>query len=314
MIPSARVVVYGGDAIVTSVVALGFEPVSDRPDIAIVDARDQDALTRAGSLPADLPRIFVVAAAQHGLIAALGVDPARVIDRSEPTTLGPAIAAALPRHRRSPTRLIVVTSVRGGVGRTLLAANLASRLAPRLRVFLVDATGTGAAGWWLRCAAPPWSSLEGLVEELSADQLSVLAEEIADGLRVVGGASTPPSEALLVATARTASGISDLVIVDAPLDVDRLTRGVGAVADRTLLLAYDDPLSLAAVEVHPPSDDLWLIASQSRRPRLGGRDTFRALPRDEAAVASALERRGRVGGQLGHAYDDLADLLAIDAS
>ena len=314
MIPSARVAVYGGAELVASVVALGFESVADGPDIAIVDARDQDALARAGSLPVDLPRIFVVEAAQHGLIAALGVDPARVIERCEPTTLGPAITAALPQHRRSPTRVIVVTSVRGGVGRTLLVANLATRLAPKLRVFVVDATGTGAAGWWLRCEARPWSALEGLAEELSADQLSVLAEEIADGIHVVGGASVPPTEALLATTTRTATQVADLVIVDAPLDVDRLTRSVGAVADRTLLLAYDDPLSLVAIQAHAPSDDLWLIASQSRRPRLGQLDTFRALPRDEAAVASALERRGRVGGQLGRAYDDLAELCSIDAS
>ncbi len=265
-------------------------------------------------MPAALPRIFVVEAAQHGLIAALGIDPARVIEGCEAAALGPAIVAALPQHRRSPTRVIVVTSVRGGVGRTLLATNLAARLAPKLRVILIDATGTGAAGWWLRCTAQPWSALEGLVEELSPDQLSVLAEELPDGIRVVGGASMPPSQALLVATTRTATAIADLVIVDAPLDVDRLTRDVRAVADRTLLLAYDDPMSLTSVQAHTPSDDLWLIASQSRRPRLGQIDAFRALPRDEASVAAALERRARIGGQLGRAYDDLAELLSIDAS
>jgi hypothetical protein len=314
MIPSARVAVYGGPELVASVVALGFESVAEAPDIVVVDARDRDALARAGSVPPPLPRIFVVDAAQHGLIAALGVDPARVIEQCAPTILGPAITAALPRRRRSPTRVMVVTSVRGGVGRTLLVTNLATRLAPKLRTCVVDATGTGAAAWWLGCEARPWSALEGLVEELSADQLSVLAEEVADGLRVVGGASAPPSEALLLAATRTATAIADLVIIDAPLAVDRLTRGVEAIADRTLLLAYDDPLSLAAISAFTPSDDMWLIASQSRRPRLGQVDAFRALPRDESAVASAVERRGRVGGQLGRAYDDLADLLSIDAS
>jgi hypothetical protein len=314
MISSARVAIYGGPDVVASVVALGFEPVADGADIAVVDARDEESLPRAASLPPGTPRIFIIDAAQHGLIAALGVDPACVVERCEPTSLGPAITAALPERRRAPTRVIVVTSVRGGVGRTLLVTNLATRLAPKLRVCVVDGTGTGAAAWWLGREARPWSALEGLVEELSADQLRVLAEEIADGLRVVGGGSIAPSEALLLATTRTAKTLADLVIVDAPLAADRLTHASRSIADRTLLLAYDDPFSLAAVHALTRSDDLWLIASQSRRPRLGETDAFRALPRDEPAVALAMQKRGRVGGQLGRAYDDLAELLSIDAS
>jgi len=314
VISSARVVVYGGPDLLASIVALGFEAVPEGADIAVVDARDQESLARAGSLPPGMPRIFVIEATQHGLIAALGVDPACVVDRCEPTSLGPAITAALPQRRRASTRVIVVTSVRGGVGRTLLVTNLATRLAPKLRVCVIDATGTGAAAWWLGREARPWSALEGLVDELSAEQLSVLAEEVADGLRVVGGASMAPSEASLVATTRTATTLADVVIVDAPLVVDRLTHAARSIADRTLLLAYDEPFSVAAVQSIAPSDDTWLIASQSRRPRLGHADAFRALPRDEAAIAFALQRRGRVGGQLGRAYDDLAELLSIDAS
>ncbi|HLQ04975.1 MAG TPA: hypothetical protein VK197_04895, partial [Verrucomicrobiae bacterium] len=101
---------------------------------------------------------------------------------------------------------------------------------------------------------------------------------------------------------------------DAPLIVDYLTRQACAIADRTILLAYEDPLSLAAIAGLAPSEDLWLIASQSRLPRLGQRDAFRSLPRDESAVAAVLERRQRIGGRLGRAYDELAELLLIDAS
>jgi hypothetical protein len=48
--------------------------------------------------------------------------------------------------------------------------------------------------------------------------------------------------------------------------------------------------------------------------RIGDHAAFRALPRDEAAVSAALSGRRAVGGALGRAYDELADLMALDAS
>jgi hypothetical protein len=261
-----------------------------------------------------MPRIFVVGADQRELVAALGVDASRLVVGCEAALLGPSIAGALPVRHRSATRVLIVTAIRGASGRTLLASNLATRLAPRRRVCVIDATGTGAAAWWLRADARPWPALEGLADELSSDQLSVLAEEVAPGLRVVGGASVAPSGTLLAAAIRAAASLDDLVIVDAPLMVDQLTHLVRATADRTILLGYDDPLSLAALDGCALSEEVWLIASQSRTPRLGERDAFRALPRDESAVATALERRQTVGGHLGRAYDELAELLLIDAS
>jgi hypothetical protein len=43
-------------------------------------------------------------------------------------------------------------------------------------------------------------------------------------------------------------------------------------------------------------------------------EAFRILPRDEAAVADGLATRGRIDGVLGRAYDELAELIGIDAS
>ncbi len=59
---------------------------------------------------------------------------------------------------------------------------------------------------------------------------------------------------------------------------------------------------------------MWLMASQSRTPKIGERAAFRALPRDEAAVGAALSGRSAVGGALGRAYHELAELIALDAS
>ncbi len=299
MISSARVAVFGPDGLRESVVALGFEPAAaHQAEIAVIDMRDADALLGAASLPLTLPRVFIASASERGMIAALGIDPARVVESSEPARLGPVVMSALPTRRRSATHVALVTSLRGGVGRTLLATNLAVRLASRMRVCLVDATGTGAAAWWLNTPARAWSSLEGLVDELSADQLSVLAEEVGSSLRLVGGPSIAPS----------------LVIIDAPIAAERLTQDALALADRVMLVTYDDLFSVAAVDAFSPADDVWLIASQSRAARLGTRAIFRTLPRDEPAVAAALGSRERMRGQLGRAYDDLAELLLIDAS
>ncbi len=315
MISSARVAVFGPDGLRESVVALGFEPAAaHQAEIAVIDMRDADALLGAASLPLTLPRVFIASASERGMIAALGIDPARVVESSEPARLGPVVMSALPTRRRSATHVALVTSLRGGVGRTLLATNLAVRLASRMRVCLVDATGTGAAAWWLNTPARAWSSLEGLVDELSADQLSVLAEEVGSGLRLVGGPSIAPSVALLAATTRVATTLDDLVIIDAPIAAERLTQDALALADRVMLVTYDDLLSVAAVDAFSPADDVWLIASQSRAARLGTRAIFRTLPRDEPAVAAALGSRERMRGQLGRAYDDLAELLLIDAS
>ncbi|HEY3217565.1 MAG TPA: hypothetical protein VGK15_00590 [Candidatus Limnocylindria bacterium] len=315
MIASARVAVFGTDDLRACVLALGFEPAdAAQAALAVIDTREAEALSRASSIPLTVPRVFIASAAQRGLMDALGIDPARVAESCDPVLLGPVVMSALPVRRRSATRVAVVTSVRGGVGRTLLAANLAVRIAPRMRVCVIDATGTGAVGWWLNTQARPWSSLEGLVDELSADQLSVLAEDAGPGLRVVGGPPIAPSDALLTAATRAATALDDLVIIDAPIAADQRAHRALANADRVMLVAYDDPLSVAAIEALSPSEDVWLIASQLRIPRLGARDVFRALPRDESAVGAALGNRERIRGQLGRAYDDLAELLLIDAS
>jgi cellulose biosynthesis protein BcsQ len=206
-----------------------------------------------------------------------------------------------------------VTGARGGVGRSLLVANLARRLASRLSVAAVDTTGTGALGWWLECAPRTWAELEGLTDELTAEHLAVVATESA-GLRVIGGAPVAPTRALAESTVRAAASLAELVLVDAPVTADDRGRALAALADRVLLLSYDDPLSLATLDASEIPGGAWLLASQSRTPRIGHHAAFRALPRDEAAVGSALAGRRAVGGTLGRAYDELADLIALDAS
>ncbi|MEK7863634.1 MAG: hypothetical protein AAB295_10280 [Chloroflexota bacterium] len=311
---TARVVVLGGEHLRESVVALGLEPCTDGPGVALVDLRDRTFVERAAALDRDMPRVFIAGEEDRGLAAALGIDPSRLVASHEPAVLGPVLMSALPVARRAPTRTVLVCGVRGGVGATLLATNLARRSAGKLRVCLIDATGSGCAAWWLRSSAGPWPELEGLVDELTPDHLAVIATEVAPDLRLVGGAPATPSAALLIATVRAAASLHDLVIVDAPPAPGAPTRELGAHADRRLLLTYDDPCSRATLASLAPAGDVWIIASQSKLTRIEERAVFRALPRDEPAVADAVAGRKAVGGALGAAYDALVELLLIDAT
>lgn len=279
----------------------------------LVDLRDAAACALAAAIESGIPRVAVAGESERALAAALGYDASSIAATCEPAALGPLVVAALPRTPRRATRIVVITGARGGVGRSLLAANLARRIASRLTVAAVDATGTGALGWWLECAPRPWTELEGLTDELTAEHLAVVATETA-GLRVIGGAPVGPTRALAESTVRAAASLAELVLVDAPVMADDRGRALAAIADRVLLPSYDDPLSLATLDACEVPGGAWLLASQSRVARIGDRAVFRALPRDEAAVGAALSGRRAVGGALGRAYDELADLIALDAS
>jgi hypothetical protein len=311
---SPRAVICGGDDLRAAAATLGLEPCEGgRPDLVLVDLRDASACASAAALDPSIPRVAVAGEAERALAAALGYDASTIAAACEPAALGPLVVAALPRMPRRATRVVVVTGTRGGVGRTLLVANLARRLAPRLGVAAVDATGTGALGWWLQCAPRAWTELEGLTDELTAEHLAVVATETA-GLRVIGGAPVAPTRALAESTVRAAASLAELVLVDAPLLADERCRALAALADRVLVLSYDDPLSIATLDASDVSSGAWLMASQSRTARIGERAAFRALPRDEAAVSAALSGRHAAAGALGRAYDALAELLALDAS
>jgi hypothetical protein len=307
--------VYGGAELVAAAEVLGLITVeAARADLALVDVRDPDALSRATTLAPELPRVVVLGDDQVALAGALGV-PSRSVARScEPAVLGPLIAATLPPAKRGSTRSILVTSARGGAGRSMLVANLARRVAPLRATLCLDFTGDGTLSWWLGATAGSWSDLEDLTDELTAEHLSVVATEPAPGLRIVGGPPYAPSVRLTQSAFRAALELSEIVLVDAPTLADERTRRLVGSVDRVLVMSYDDPISIAALASADFPEGAWLIASQSIATALAGRDVFRALPRAEGAVAAATSRPTALGGALGKAYDDLAELIAIDAS
>jgi hypothetical protein len=312
---TVRAAVYGGAELAEAADVLGLITVEPaRADLALVDLRDADALSRATSLAPELPRVVVLGDDQVAIAEALGV-PSRSVARScEAAVLGPLIAATLPPARRGSTRSILVTSARGGAGRSMLVANLARRVAPLRATLCLDLTGDGTLSWWLGATTGSWSDLEDLTDELTAEHLGVVASEPAPGLRIVGGPPYGPSVRLAQSAFRAALELSEIVLVDAPTLADERTRRLVGSVDRVLVLSYDDPISIAALASADVPEGAWLIASQSTATSLTGRDVFRALPRAESAVAAATSRPSALGGALGKAYDDLAELIAIDAS
>ncbi|HET8568340.1 MAG TPA: hypothetical protein VFM93_05070 [Candidatus Limnocylindria bacterium] len=280
--------------------------VADPPDVVIVDAEDEAAVERAARYPPAVPRVVIADEGRARALLALGT--ARVACSRAPHVVGPLVADAVPRRVSAATRAVVVTSVRGGVGRTLLATNLARRLALSRPVWLVDATGSGAAAWWLGTEAAPWQDLEALVGELTAEHLRIVAAEPRSALRLLGGAGAMPSVPLLRTATLRIREAEELLVVDAPPLADERSRDP-APGTRTVVLTGDDAASLASLDRHDLAG-AWLVAPRSARL---GREVFRTLPRDERAVADAAAARAEVGGTLGRAYDELAELVDADA-
>ena len=310
-----RVELCGGADLEAAADALGLVRTSDgRPDLALVDLRDPGALVRAADLAPTLPRVVVVDPSQLALAKALGVPERSVSTSTEPAALGPLIAAAVPVERRRSTRSILVTSARGGVGRSLLVANLARRLAASRSVFVLDFTGSSAVAWWLGAEGTSWSELELLAQELNGEHLAIVAVEAAPGIRLAGGAPRAPTARLATAAVSAALEVAEMVVCDAPPIADPITSVLADDVDRTLLLSYEDPVSVGVLAATVVPQTAWLLASQSAARAIADHDVFRALPRDEVAVATAAAKRASVKGRLGRTYDELAELLLLDAS
>ena len=308
----SRIAVFGDDGLVASVIALGFEVADDAP-CAVVDAGDAEALARASHLPATVPRVVIAAPQDHARLCALGLDAARIATDRSAAAIGPAISALLPQGVRSRSRVVLIAGAAGGVGTTLLATNLARRVARVIRTCVIDITGSGAAGWWCGVDLASWAELEPLASELGADHIPLVSREASADLYLIGGGGAAPSEAIVSATLRAAVSAFDVVIVDAE-PVYALRDPLHTLADRVLVLSRDDAMSAAALTCPWLAEDDWLIACGPSVRQLSGRDVFRALPWDDDAVSSARSRRGAVGGRLGRAYDELAEIISVDSA
>src|SRR4051812_37270951 len=117
-----RAVLWGGSELAAAAEVLGLEAVDERPQVVIVDLRDASVLVpaRGMNVPAHIPRIVIADDESRAIARAFGCPNGAIVPTADPAVLGPLVSAATPRSEREPTRLILITSARGGVGRTLL--------------------------------------------------------------------------------------------------------------------------------------------------------------------------------------------------
>ncbi len=306
--------VCGGPRLAEAARVLGLEEPRGDPDIVLLELADGAAVERASLLPAGIPRVVVADPKHRELLRALGLAAGAVADASEAASIGPLIAALVPAARRA-ARVVLCTAARGGVGRTLLAANLARRIAGGgASVLALDTTGTGLLAWWLRVDGRPWSDLHGLAQELSGEHLGLVASDVAKDLRSFGAGPLAPVADIAVAATKAALDLADVVIIDAAPLADPCTRALQGAADRTMVLTYADPASVAALSAAESPEDAWLIVSQAGTRAIQGRPVLRSLPRDDRGVGRALTARDAVTGALGRAYDAIAELVLLDVS
>ncbi len=163
---------------------------------------------------------------------------------------GPSIAAA-----RKSARIIAVLGVKGGVGTTTVALNVASELARRHKVILAEMQpGFGTLMQYFKPHGTV-RNLSGLLREqpaeLSAEQARAYLwhYDRLPGLSVLFGPQTPadcgelaPGRAQSILTAL--AELAEYVVVDLPASLSDANREVIASASHLTLVAEQDPVCL----------------------------------------------------------------------
>jgi pilus assembly protein CpaE len=198
-----------------------------------------DAVLRHDAPAGELRAVIVAAAGRPGAEAA---PPAHA--RSVPDA--PAEDAGAEPAAAPPGRLVLVFSGKGGVGTSIVAANLATVLAQGgARVALVDLDlQYGDIGVLLRLEAHP-TSIETVArdgETIEAEVLEGAMATSADGVRVLLAPSSPEAGDMVTPTKLEVildelSHRHDYVVVDSPSQLEERIIGVMEVADHILLVS-----------------------------------------------------------------------------
>lgn len=154
---------------------------------------------------------------------------------------------------------LAVTSLKGGVGKTTIALNLAYAFARRgIRTLLVDTDPQGAIGLSLMGSARLQSGLAGLVFGGASDIKATFIPTKLPGFSILPMGQVHPIDIdsfaedlgrsrLLAQILTEAEGFFDLVIFDTPAGLGGTTRKVLEVVDHVLLPVQCEPLSLRAL-------------------------------------------------------------------
>ncbi len=256
--PSTRLVMLVRDrpgatpVIADGMVATGAPPATLRAAILAAVGREvpapaPPAHTRVPGqqeLPEAIP-------ARPSAVAATTTAPTAPASAPQPATApvehaaGPAAPGATEPHGGAPSRTVVVFSGKGGVGKSVIATNLATLLAVRrARVALVDLDlQYGDVGVLLHLEAHP-VTIDMLAQRDRLDPAAIddaLATS-AQGVRALLAPASPESSDLVSAAALEAilgqlSAAHDYVVVDCPPHLEERVVGVLEVADQILLVS-----------------------------------------------------------------------------
>ncbi|MFQ5503553.1 MAG: P-loop NTPase [Planctomycetota bacterium] len=143
---------------------------------------------------------------------------------------------------KSQAQILVVTSGKGGVGKTSLSVNVATELASRgLRIMLVDAD-LGLANAHILMGIKPTSSLTDYLENRAG--LTDILSTGPSGLKLISGGQGVKEMANIDAEGRTRildaiydlRAYCDLVIIDTGAGVSKTVTDFVAIADQTLVV------------------------------------------------------------------------------
>ncbi len=147
-------------------------------------------------------------------------------------------------------RVVAVISVKGGVGKTTSAVNLAY-LASRSgkRTLLIDLDPQGAASYLLRVGgADVESPADGKAHTTDIPQLDVLAAPPGWAVSGDGLDASLPDPFWLRSTVEAVRDWYDEIVLDCPPGTSELTHGIVDVADALLVPVIPNPLSLRTLD------------------------------------------------------------------
>ena len=242
--------------------------VTHQPDLAIVDVM-MPGMTgyevcrrlRAGPSTADIPIIILTARGQD-VDRQAAMDAGATMYMSKPVTMGDlleSIDSLLDDQAPAPSgesgQLIALMSLRGGVGVTTLAVNLAVFVARRSQeetclVDLCPSSGNASLQLGLR-PEPNWLALADMGNSLNAESISAQLLTHSSGLSLLAAPFVPVTDGGLPLEVTTAVLQALLnshtrVLVDMPSILNETTTAILDMADVIGLVLTFDPASIQA--------------------------------------------------------------------
>ena len=199
------------------------------------------------SAPDPGPRSWAQGSARAAEVPVLSPPPdGTAAGRGQPEPVAPSLGFGAEQPSRSLARSVLVFSGKGGVGKSVVATNLATALAiSGSKVAMVDLNlQYGDLGVLLHLETHP-ISIESLAqngEQLDADALETVMATTPEGVRVLLAPRSPESGDLVTASILEAildqlSRRHDYVVVDAPAHLEERIIGVMEVADQIILVS-----------------------------------------------------------------------------